>query len=45
VTEEEFAGLEARGFGRGVNLGEWVREELLERPTPERLSATKPCSP
>ena len=22
VTEEEFAGMEARAFGRGVNLGE-----------------------
>jgi len=31
VTEEEFAGMEARASGCGVNLGEWVREELLER--------------
>jgi hypothetical protein len=35
VTEEEFAGLEARAMGRGINLGEWVREELLERLKPE----------
>src|SRR5215469_17159417 len=37
VTEEEFAGMEARAFGRGVNLGEWVREELLERLKPEEV--------
>lgn len=35
VTEEEFAGLEARALSRGVNLGEWVREGLLERLKPE----------
>jgi len=35
VTEEEFAGLEAQAVGRGVNLGEWVREALLERLKPE----------
>lgn len=37
VTEEEFAGLEARALRRGVKLGEWVREELLERLKPEEV--------
>ena len=37
VTEEEFAGLEARAFGSAVNLGEWVREALLERLKPEEV--------
>ena len=37
VTEEEFAGLEARAIGRGVNLGEWIREELPERLKPEEV--------
>ena len=31
VTEEEFAALEAQAVGRGVNLGEWVREARLEQ--------------
>jgi len=35
VTEEEFARMEARAIGHGVNLGEWVREELLERLKPD----------
>lgn len=37
VTEEEFVGLEARALNGGVNLGEWVREELLERLKPEEV--------
>ena len=37
VTEEEFARFEARACGSGVNLGKWVREELLERLKPEEV--------
>lgn len=35
VTEEEFAALEAQAVSRGLNLGEWVRDELLKRMKPE----------
>ena len=37
VTEEEFAGLEARASERGVNLSEWVREALLDRLKPDEV--------
>jgi len=37
VTEEEFVGLEARASASGINLGEWVREGLLERLKPEEV--------
>ena len=37
VTEQEFAGLEARASAGGISLGEWVREELLERLKPEEV--------
>lgn len=37
VTEEEFAGLEAQAAERGVNLGEWVREALLDRLKPDQV--------
>jgi hypothetical protein len=42
VTEEEFAGLELRAAGRGVHLGEWVREALLERLKPDEAAGNEP---
>jgi hypothetical protein len=41
VTEDEFARFEDQAVDRGVNLGEWVRESLLERLKQEEVAGSE----